>query len=67
MVGACEDWPDHCCQGRCRKSSDQVRPRMAAVEEGEMRGRKEELFRPSLPMRSGDREENDKAKIALDG
>ena len=68
MVEACEDWPDHCCQVRCRKTSDQVRLRMAAVVEAEMRARKEECFRPSFPMRSRRSvEENDKAEIALDG
>jgi hypothetical protein len=62
-VEACEDWPDHCCQVRCRKTSDQVRLRMVAGVEVEMRARREECFRPSFLCV----EENDKAEIALDG
>lgn len=67
MVEACEDWPDHCCQVRCRKTSDQVRLRMAAVVEVEMRARKEECFRPSFQCVAETVEETDKAEIALDG
>ena len=64
---ACEDWPDHCCQARCRKTSDQVHQRMAAVVEAEMRVRKEECFRPSFLYVAETVEENDKAEITLDG
>lgn len=45
---ACEDWPDHCCQVRYRRTSDQVRLRMLVVVEAGMRGREEESFRPSF-------------------
>ena len=48
MEVACEDWPDHCCQERCRKTSGQARlPRMVEEEEGK-RARKGERFRPSF-------------------
>jgi len=67
VVEACEDWPDHCCQVRCRKTSDQVRLRMAAVVEAEMRARKEEYFRPFFQCVAETVEENDKAENALDG
>ena len=45
---AYEDWPDHCCQVHCRKTSDQARLRMAVVVEAGMRAREEECFRPSF-------------------
>lgn len=67
MEEACEDWPGHCCQVRHRRTSDQVRLRMAVVVEAGMRGREEELFRPSFLCVAETVEENDKAEIALDG
>jgi hypothetical protein len=66
-VEACEDWPDRCCQVRCRRTSDQVRLRMLVVVEVGMRGREEELFRPFFLCVAETVEGNDKAEIALDG
>jgi hypothetical protein len=65
VVEAYEDWPDHCCQERCRKTSGQVRrPKMVAEEAGK-RARKEECFRPSLPcVGESDRVRDQKGSVA---